>query len=451
MTPTADRPTTPEGNLIYRIPEGNMEALKVRVEKLNRRAAKLHMGPLVLSEIGEAFETRVKHADSTGDFGPRRRIEYQLRFALVTLTGNCPRVNGWAMAATIQHEDGGNILRTVPGFETSLPLEYRTAETGCDHCQTKRIRKDTYVLQSETGEWKQVGRNCLADFLRTENAAGLAEYAELLAGLDGELGAYEDEGFGGSGIRVYWNTLTLLTQVACCVRADGWCSRTEARNSYVPKCATVDAALNCFDQNFWDRLTASKQAAYTPTEEDKAKATGAIEWAQSLSADVTNDYLWNIRVVSQREQIGPREAGLAGSIIAAYNRYLEQEMARKYERDNPSNWFGEVGKREVFTFTVMGLREMENDFGLTTLVTFRDAAGNRAKWFCSGECSMEVGSVVTVKATVKEHDEYKGSKQTLLSRVSLYDAAAEAAAKAEKKVAAKAARNAAKANLQEVA
>ena len=62
---------------------------------------------------------------------------------------------------------------------------------------------------------------------------------------------------------------------------------------------------------------------------------------------------------------------------------------------------------------------MSNDWGLTTLVMFRDAVGNKAKWFASGSCGFEVDSVVTVKATVKDHEEYRGSRQTTLSRVIL--------------------------------
>lgn len=446
------RPMTAEGELIYRIPEANQDALQARVVKMNRRAAKLGMEPIVVTVIGEEFETRTKRIP-LDDFGRTKTVEYQVRFILVTVAGKCPRVNGWTFAATIQHEEGGNILRTVPGFETCLPIRFRTAETACEHCGTNRRRTDTYVLQfsafgagmKESWDWKQVGRNCLADFLRTDNAGALAEYAEMLASLDSEMGEYEDEGFGGGGGgKVYYTALALLTQVACCVRVDGWCSRGEARASYVPKTATVDHALMCFDPKLWAKLSAADQEKLTPTEADGVRAAAAIAWAQELPADVANDYLWNIRVVSHREQIGSREAGLAGSIISAYNRFLEQEMERKYERDNPSNWFGTVGKREVFTLTVIGRRDIESDYGSSTLYMFRTATGDRGKWFSSNSAELVVGEVYTVKATVKEHEQYKGSNQTMLSRLVIYDAAAEAQAKADAKATKKAAKLAAK-------
>ena len=440
-TPHADtetgeiqRPTDANGNFIYRVPEGNLEGLTARVAKMNKRAAKLGMDPLVLTTIGEEFETCHRKTDMDDMDGNPRWESYKIRIVLVTLTGTCPRVNGWAMAATIQHEEGGNILRTVPGFETTLPLQYRTNGTICEHCETNRKRNDTYVLQSETDGWKQVGRSCLADFIRSENAAGLAEWAELLAHLDEEISAYEEEGFGGGHSRGYFSAQNLLTQVACCIRADGWCSRTEAKNSYDGKVSTVDNALACMDSKWFNKQNAKYQESHAPTEADAKRATEAIEWAQALPSDVTQDYLWNIRVISHTEHIGHREAGLAGSIIAAFNRHMEQELAKKYERDHPSEWFGTKGERATFTLTVIGFKDIQSDFGSTTLVTFRTPNGDRAKWFASNATGFEQDKTYEVKATVKGHDEYKGSKQTLLTRCSIYDAAAEAQQKANSKV-----------------
>ena len=443
-----ERQMTPEGAAVYRVPECNLDSLKARVEKLNRRAKRLKMEPLVLAEIGEEFAQARRRTGEYDDAGNPEYEDYLARWVQVTLVGSCPRINGWAMAATIQHEDGGNLLRTVPGFEALLPLRYRTAGTECEHCDKDRRRNDTYVLHGETRHvnlnagtpdvveviWKQVGRNCLSDFLRSPDASGLAEWAEVLAGLDDEIRQYEDDGEEGGGRgREYFTPLRLLTQVACCVRSEGWCSRTEAKASF-GKLATVDSALSLWNKDVWKQLSAADRDKLTPTTEDETKAVEAIAWAAALPTDVGSDYLWNIRVLALKEYIGYREAGLAGSIIAAYNRHLEREMAAKYERDMPSEWFGTVGKREVFELTVIGKREMDGNYGLTTLVMFRDAAGNRAKWFCSGSCGFAVDSVVTVKATVKEHTEYKGCKQTGLSRVTEYDAVEEARLKANAKV-----------------
>lgn len=439
-----------EGSPLYRIPEYNLDNLKARVAKMNRRAAKLGMEPLVISEVDQEFDlyyrrdtmfdeidmgyripwgkVEVREGELITEAQARFNVEKKSpqvfslrRFVTLTVTGTLPRVNGWAMAATIQHSEGGNLLMTVPGFDTLLPMKYRTATTACEHCGHDRQRKDTYVLQHEDGTWKQVGRNCLADFIRSTNAGAWAEAAEMLAGLDGEMAEYEDDGGEGGGRgTIYFTAESLLSQVANVVRNDGWCSRTEAKNSMMPKTATVDFALCLFDPKFLDRLTEKQRDTYAVSEEDKAKAIKAIDWAQSLPSEVSNDYLWNIRVVSHRENITHREAGLAGSIIAAYLRHLEQEVKRQYERLATLNeYIGEVGKRDILTLTCTAERGLESAYGSLTLYKFRDADGRTAAWFASNQADLEIGSMYRLKASVKKHEMYQGMRQTLLTRATV--------------------------------
>lgn len=421
------RPTDANNNPIYRIPEGNLSGLEARIAKLNKRAAKIGVDPLLLTIIGEAFETKRKQVDGADDTGRPRYIEYQVRYVLVVVTGTCPRINGWTFAATINHDEAGNILRTAPGIEFLLPLKYRTVTTECEHCSKDRRRNDTYVLFSDAGEWKQVGRNCLADFLRTENPAGLAQWAEVVAGVDEMVSEYEEMGEGCRS-QVYYRAVDVLAQVACCVRQDGWYSRTEAKNSIEMKQASADQALMWFDDKWVSKQSAADKGRYAVSMMDTEAAEQAIAWAQSIEADVTNDYLWNVRTISYRESITYRDAGLAGSIIVAHKKHLEREQAKKYEREHTLNeYFGEVGKREVFVLTVLAARDMQSDYGAMTLYKFRDADGRPAAWFSSGsKNTLEIGTTYTVKATVKKHELYNGQKQTTLSRLETYDAAAEA-------------------------
>ena len=48
-TTIAERSKTAEGLAIYRIPDANLPALRTRVEKLNKRAKRLKMKPLMLA------------------------------------------------------------------------------------------------------------------------------------------------------------------------------------------------------------------------------------------------------------------------------------------------------------------------------------------------------------------------------------------------------------------
>lgn len=79
------------------------------------------------------------------------------------------------------------------------------------------------------------------------------------------------------------------------------------------------------------------------------------------------------------------------------------------------------------------------------LHAFVDADGNRVKWFASSKslampdgsfAALVEGQTVTLKATVKKHDEYKGIRETVLTRgdVSTPEIAAAAADKADARI-----------------
>ena len=58
-----------------------------------------------------------------------------------------------------------------------------------------------------------------------------------------------------------------------------------------------------------------------------------------------------------------------------------------------------------------------NRYDVRWLVTFKDENGNDFSWFTTGDWSTEdEGKKFAVKGTIKEHKEYKGIKQTIITR-----------------------------------
>jgi hypothetical protein len=80
-----------------------------------------------------------------------------------------------------------------------------------------------------------------------------------------------------------------------------------------------------------------------------------------------------------------------------------------------------VGQRGDFTLTLDGEpRELESDWGISTLHRFRDADANLAVWFASGSVfyhGLEPGKTYRLRATVKDHTDYQGEPQTKFTRV----------------------------------
>lgn len=81
-----------------------------------------------------------------------------------------------------------------------------------------------------------------------------------------------------------------------------------------------------------------------------------------------------------------------------------------------SEFQGEVGQRLDITVTVKRIMEFESRWGRTYMILFEDENGNQYKWSTSTYVDFLENDVVTLRATVKAHEEYKNIKQTVLTR-----------------------------------
>ena len=90
--------------------------------------------------------------------------------------------------------------------------------------------------------------------------------------------------------------------------------------------------------------------------------------------------------------------------------------ARPVEISN-SEWVGEVGERlRDIPVTLVSIREIETKYGLTQLVRFIGENDEEFNWWTTAMIHAEVGSKIILAGTVKKHDEYNGTKITVLNR-----------------------------------
>jgi hypothetical protein len=414
----------------YVIPEQNLETLQARLDKLNRKAKKLGTSPIVATVNG--------HEDQawTETLEDGRKVERVTRYLVVTVTGEAPRLNGWEFVATLDHAgEAGNVLRTVPGVG-DLPARFRTSAPICEHCNLSRNRLATFVLRSDTGDYRQVGRNCLGDFLGGATPEGVVGTMEFLASAGDLLGGAEDEGWtGGSRDGGRYELVGFLAAVAAHVRTLGWLSRTQAKDS--GRGATVDLTLATMNPRH--QHPRGQTSCYTlkgvdmhpeTTDADHAEAQAALDWFETEIApqETLSDYFWNLKVVLSGGGVTEKQTGLAGSLIAAYQREIGRR-AEKTARDEAgaqSQHVGQVGERLTLKLTTLSHFEKDGQYGLTVIHKLQDADGNQYTWFCTGE-ALPVGETVTVKATVKAHGEFRGVAQTTLTRITRVLAKAEAA------------------------
>jgi hypothetical protein len=375
----------------FNIPSDRLADLQDRVAKMNRRARRTDVGGLSLVVVANLLRPA-----QGGRVQP---------ITIVRVDGVVPMVNGYTFIARIEHTQEGNVISKAPRHaDVELPNYFRSAAPTCDHCNTNRRRNDTFVLSNAQGEYRRVGRNCLADFVRSDDVGDAVRMYDLLGKVESLLEGGDDDYMGGfGGGRDYMSTLDFLGKVVAAIRLWGWCARKDEDLAF-GKVSTATLALS-------DRLG-------KPTEADEDKAEDVYDWAQSL-ADRENvgDYIHNLRTACALGYVSSRHQGIVASAVVAYDRELADKEAAK--RTANSNHVGQVGQRLNLSLTVTRSYPKETMYGVTTILTMCDKDGNVFKWFASGYQDYKVGDKVQGKGTVKLHGEWQGVKETTVTRCKL--------------------------------
>lgn len=399
---------------IYRIPATNFLRLEGEIAKMNKRAVKLDCPPVVLTVVRVVTEKRKDQALG---------FEYDFTIHECTVEGVAPKLADWTMVAAVEPVTNGEMLvREVPG--QTCPAEYRTTDLRCDHCNSIRRRNAIYVLRHDQHGHKQVGRNCLADFLRTTNPESLLAGAEYLLDFSKMASDAEDEGWGMGGKRPerVVPTAHFVAAASVVMRKLGWVARSAARDDYDgqgPE-ATANIAWRICTQPE-DKYTKEMIVKHglTVADGDVERAEAALCWGRAIDPDnAASTYLHDLGVCCRQEYVVWKTGGYVASVLGAHNRALAKELAAKaVASTSPKAHVGKVKERSVFDLTIVGTHPYSTDFGPKVLVRFNDDRGNVLVWRASGSPEwVQIGRKLSVKATVKAHDEYQGVPQTVLER-----------------------------------
>lgn len=412
-----------------------LDSLKARIEKkVNKPARKLGLDEATLF-LGDTF---IRHyltgVDSiTGRWynaieddkladqralveGRDDREIVNFEFTEVVLIAAETKLEGWEFIGTIEHTEAGNILRTVPKHEETLPEKYRAVTNDCDHCGYDRRRKDTYIVLHEDGTYKQVGRTCIKDFLGHGNPDQIAAYFnEIIALWDSlSLGFNEDDPdfFGG---RAPWelDTAGFLGTVAQAIRTNGWTSRGKAYEWQTY--ATADCAWD-FD---WDRRDGKSNAKLLDrfgfceiTDEAIADGKAALAWARGLTdADTAgNDYLHNLRVACSLDYTNGKRAGIVASAVSGWQRATEKaaKVERETTRKAEAKPLPIEDGRQTIAGEVISAKWRDDGYGASLKLTVQGEDGWRVWGTCPkvllDDGDVVIGDVITFDAKLAGAD-----------------------------------------------
>lgn len=371
-----------------------LEMTREKIEKINARCAKRGIPG------GLNVESREEIKKEKNDFG----IEIETIVYMVKITGIAPKLPDWDFVATLDYDhNAGLIVRTYPGVH-SINRENLRPEW-CDHCQTTRYRKSTYVMRNRiSGEEIQVGSACIKDFTGWEALPYSADrMARDVEEMSGEFGSYPRD----------VSTLTVLSVAWACVTEFGYVRSREIG-------ATVDKVRDVIDPprkiSADYRAELMRLSQYAETMMTRAEELRA--WILSDEFSGTSEYVLNMKAIAGAPMVSSRNYGLLVSAPQAWARFLEKSFIKEKEKAPESNWIGEIGERWEMSLILKSVRYIETAYGSSTLHKFADASGNVLSWFASSaDYGDNIGDTFRVTAGIKAHKEWNGIRETALTRV----------------------------------
>ena len=399
----------------------DLDIFRTKLAILNRKATKLGCEPTKIRIHGEKIVERKKTMPGG------RVLKYKTTVIEVSVVGSTPKLEGWSLVAKVEYVGDEKLISCVPG--ETCPVHFRTGDFSCDHCKSKRQRKNVFVLKHDDGRYVQVGRQCIKDFLGGKSPEQLLAQATWGFSVSGALGEAGD-GWGGGHHEDTIDLVEYLNAVAICIRRLGWVSKAKAG---------LDGSSTSSDAWYLVRPGISgddareryerwvKENDLHHQERDEKLAAEALEWAKAMPTKGSNGYLYNLGVACRADFVLHATSGLVASLITAYltakDYAIEVAQQKREDAAKSREWVGGVKKRQNFEkLTVKKMTYIEGNWGPTTLVIFEDVLGNLIKWFASTNLDdLEVGDTVDIKATVKKHDSYNNVKQTIVTRAKILE------------------------------
>lgn len=390
----------------FLIPFDNMERLKKKLATVRKKCELCNCD---FSYVEESPEYKTVKIDGE---------EITYKYIPVTVDG-VARFNSWRFVGTIEHTPAGNIIRTYGEAPEQIPERFRTCSPYCEHCQTVRTRKDTYIIYNDdTRDFKQIGANCLQLYTGGLSASHVAFFVSIFDNME------KYTTFDNSIHYTRFYDVDEIVLTACeVVRCFGYNNLRDDNNTRWVTSDIID--IRKLSDPEREKLRAKLDRAGFNVDNSREKAEKALNYFASLE-NPENNYLMNLKTLVACRKAERRDFGLLCSLPIAYDKATEKqerENARKAQQASEaqtSDYVGDVGKRITLnSSTVKVLTSYESSFDgyhvdIVYVYKITDDNGNIFIWKTQKEIDSE--KRYTITGTVKEHSTYNDVKQTVLTR-----------------------------------
>ncbi|EKP0310335.1 hypothetical protein ACTG16_23695 [Aeromonas sp. 23P] len=418
------------------IPANKINVLKADFEKLKKKALKNGLPAPALLVTNVTKNKNITIYQILPDV--KEPIPYKLTIphVLCTISGEQPKINGWEVLVKIDHSNfqtgahTHNMLATPNdgkslSFGAEIALKNNIehfAECGpnCDHCDTKRYRKETIVLYNqELDEVKQVGSTCIDDFLG-DNALEAITNSYLMDGMIKKFENLDADEFrigGGRNCGVgLIDTKLLMAIAAYSISKDGY---TSSKMALSASDATFRKVTELYNGNSPDVIQIIKDYESESINKYIQFASSTLDWASQKKQDTA--YNSNCLLISKVPSIDLSDKLMLATACSMPYQY-NADLVRQSDLKNKGEHFGNIKERGDLKLTVVEI--FDNPFDMYPSITYRmkDDDDRTFDWrssYNSASPSLEIGTTYTMKGSIKEHFESKkGVKITSLTRCS---------------------------------
>ena len=154
-------------------------------------------------------------------------------------------------------------------------------------------------------------------------------------------------------------------------------------------------------------------------EHNGATVDSILEFLKNMKDD--SSYVVSIKSLANSDYFRSKFTGFVASMVICYNKAMEKERAQKAAADmNISEYIGNKGDRMEANFKeVKVVASYDTQFGMMMLYRFVLDNDDICIWSTGTYINTDEVKNGKIKFTVKDHSQFRGVKQTVVTRCKL--------------------------------
>lgn len=405
-----------------RIHESNNVVFQAKLNELNAKFAKKGL-PLISAE----FDNRLIASDEQREYIP---VTLRTEFEQTNLKGIDVRYEG--VVSLVDKDESSKVYSLQNPL---IPSLLRDCE--CDECH-KRLGRNKYIVFSKADREVRsredlivLGSQCARNYF----PFSVEGYFSSLTLAFDELYAFDEDSCGSRSHGANSVSIYELFDAVMCV--------SDNFKAYVGEGETKRLAVSWLCDSDWDKYTSYRDRF--PMPENPVEFSDMKEWLCGAYLSPRDTFSENVRSVMfcdgmLRDRIPNKFIGIAVYAFVGARRAHEKALERKLAEEARARqneavvYYGAVGEKFELELTFDRLTGFDSCYGYCYVLLFHDDSNHVFKWSSSkGSYSLkgkdgkvryyeyEVGHKYMVKGTVKSHEEYKGCRQTSITRCKVTD------------------------------